>query len=626
MVSTHREPISRAPKVFVWLVAVILLVLVFAAIWISSRALMARDELLGAVPVASRVGATVLGGGGDLAGDLDELQDRASSAASLTSDPVWRAAELVPILGGNLSAFREAASMIDQLATDALPPLEDLAETFTVDSLSPTDGTFQLDDFIAAQPMISDALAALETADARALAIDTENTVPQIGAAIDQVVELVDTAASAVKNVDIAVTLLPSMLGSEGPRTYLLMSLNNAELRATGGIAGALAVIHADGGKISLGDLTTATDIGEFESPVLELTAAEQTLYGDLLGTYMQDVNYTPNFARSAELAQRMWLERTGNEVDGVIAIDPVALSYILRATGPVDSGSGITLTADNAVDVLLSGVYSSFENPAEQDSFFANAMSQIFGALVGGNVDGVPLLTSLTQAVQENRIHLWSSVGDEQAEIAETPMAGVVPTSTDSSTAFGVYFNDATGAKMDYYLSSGIGIASAVCRNDGRPNFDVRVKLESRVPADAATSLPSYVTADGAYGVPPGNIRTSVFVYAPEGSVPYSVTIDGQEHAFVAADDGDHSVAGVTVELIPGQQSEVSMKFIGLAGTSDAVELQHTPMASQVVTSIDNYLDCSDVAPSPVVGDEEQSGAFGSEENSSIIRLEQQG
>jgi hypothetical protein len=308
-----------------------------------------------------------------------------------------------------------------------------------------------------------------------------------------------------------------------------------------------------------------------------------------------------------------MWLERTGEQVDGVIAVDPVALGYILRATGPVDAGSNLTLTSENARDLLLNGVYTSFPEPAEQDAFFASAMSRIFGALVGGDADAMTLVNALSEAVGENRIHLWSSDAEEQRRIATTPMAGLVPESTDTATAFGVYFNDATGGKMDYYLSSGIGIASAVCRNDGRPNFDVTVKLESRAPADAALTLPPYVTGAGAFGVEPGNISTSVFVYAPKGSVPYSVTIDGQEYAFVAASEGNHSVAGITVDLAPGQQSEVSMKFVGLAGASAAVELQHTPMASDVLTSLDNYLDCNEVAPAPVQGEEEQSGAMSS-------------
>jgi hypothetical protein len=41
-------------------------------------------------------------------------------------------------------------------------------------------------------------------------------------------------------------------------------------------------------------------------------------------------------------------------------------------------------------------------------------------------------------------------------------------------------------------------------------------------------------------------------------------------------------------------------------------VSLDHTPMASPVVTSLDNYLDCGDIAPAPTDTDGEQSEAAG--------------
>jgi hypothetical protein len=611
MSSTDRRTGNQGHKLTLWIVAALVSLLLFVAVWITVRALLARDELLGAVPIANRMGGQILAGEGDLDADVGELQVRASTAASLTSDPIWRAVEWIPVLGSNLTAFRESASMIDELAKDALPPLAELARTFNVDSLSPADGAFDLSVFTAAQPMLERARVALDAADMRASNIDTEETISQIGVAVDEVVGVVQTAKKAIDGIDTAASLIPSMLGASEARSYLLLSLNNSELRATGGLPGAVAVLNADAGRLSLGALSSATALGEFEFPVLELTSAEQVLYGDQLGTYMQDVNYTPNFSRSAELAQEMWRVRTGQTVDGVMAVDPVVLSYILRATGPVEAGSGITLTADNATDVLLSGVYTAIAEPGDQDMFFAGVTSEIFAAITSGSADTAELLNALTLGAEENRIHLWSADSAEQEKIVSTPLAGSVPRSTEDTTAFGVYFNDATGGKMDYYLSSAIGIASAVCRNDGRPNFDVRVKLESRVPADAATSLPEYVTGGGVYGIEPGTISTNVFVYAPEGSVPYSVTIDGQEYAFVAADESGHSVAGVTVDLKPGQQSEVSMKFVGLTGAPDAVSLQHTPIASQVLTSLDNYLECNTISPAPVEGDEEQSGAF---------------
>jgi len=596
MAAIHREPRSRTRSITLWVVAGIVALLLFLTLWVAIRALMARDALLGAVPIARSVATSVLSADGDISGDVADMQQRARTAASLTSDPIWRAVEIVPLLGSNLTAFREAAAMVEDVADGALPPLSELASTFNLQSLAPVDGRFDLATFAAAGPLLGQARESLDDAALKAEAIDTENTIDQIGEAVDQLIDLVDEAKTVVGGLDTAVELLPPMLGADGDRSYLLLSLNNSELRATGGIPGALAVVNASNGKLSLGETSSASDLGRFDDPVLPLTESEVTLYQEILGRYMQDVNFTPDFARTGQLASAMWEERTGQSVDGVIALDPVALSYILSATGPINAGAGIELTTQNAASFLLSEVYSRFEDPNDQDTFFAAVTGRIFGAVTSGATDTPKLLTALTQGANENRIHLWSAAPDEQALIDTTPLVGALPENTETTSGFGVYFNDGTGAKMDYYLKSGIGIAAGDCRNDKRPLFDVRVQLSSTAPTDAADSLPAYVTGDGLFGIEPGNIKTAVYVYAPSGSLAYNVTIDGQPYSFVTTEHDGRTVAGIDIQLEPGQSVNLGFQFLGAANDPTAVSLQHTPMASLVQTSLDNYLDCDAV------------------------------
>lgn len=613
MAGTYSSRNSQKKLVVLWIAAAVMALVLFVVLWVAIRALMARDELLAAIPIARSVGSDGLSVlGGDVSDEVNALQQHTARAESLTSDVVWRATEVVPIVGPNLVAFREATSMIDDVAREALPPLAEVAQTFTVDSLLPKDAAFDLQIFESASPLIAESSRALNAAGAMAEDIDTTNTVEQIGTAVDQVKALVGEARDAVNGLDKAARLLPPMLGADEPRSYLLLSLNNSELRAAGGIPGAVAVVNADQGHISLGTLSSAGALGEYDSAPVSLSESESTLFNPTMGTYLQNVTATPDFARSGELAQGMWQQSTGQTVDGVISLDPVATGYLLAATGPIDAGAGITLDSQNAAQFLLSTVYATFDEQAAQDLFFANVTGKVFSAITTGAAEPAALVGALTRSTEESRLRVWSSREDEQVELSGLPIAGEAPMSTNDKTAFGVYLNDSTGGKMDYYLRSSVGIASAVCRNDGRPNFEVKVQLGSTAPADAATSLPDYVTAEGIFGVTPGNIATNVFVYAPKGSVPYSVTIDGQEYSFVAAENSENSVAGVNVELTPGQSSTVSMKFVGLAGAAQAVTLQHTPMASPVETSLDNYLDCNDIAPAPTDDDVEQTEAFG--------------
>ena len=72
--------------------------------------------------------------------------------------------------------------------------------------------------------------------------------------------------------------------------------------------------------------------------------------------------------------------------------------------------------------------------------------------------------------------MRLWSADKTEQRRIGGTPVAGGLPISDCGlERQFGVYLNDGTGAKMDYYLEKTRLRRQSVCRKDGRPTSDRR-------------------------------------------------------------------------------------------------------------------------------------------------------
>ena len=575
--------------------------LLFIVLWVTIRALAARDELVATVPAARAVASAALSGNtASMTSSMADLQQHSDAAASLTSDPIWRMAEVLPIVGDNLTAFRQAAAMVDELADTALPPLQELATTVTIDSLSPVDGRYDLASFAAARPLLSKATHALNVATQRASEIDTSDTIEQIGTGIDQLVDTVNLAKTVVGGLDTAAAVIPDMMGEDAPRSYLLMSLNSSELRAGGGTPGSLAVLTADRGSITVSWETVESALGTLDSPVLPLTEAEHTLYGDSLGTSMRNVTQTPEFSRTAELAAALWKQHSGVAVDGVISVDPVALSYLLSATGPL-TVDGVYLSDRNAPSILLSDAYSRFLTPTRQEKFVSSVTSQVFEALTDGTANPNRLLGAISRGVNEKRIHVWSADAGEEAQLASTPIAGNVTAAPAGATGrpaeFGLYLNDATGANMGFYLRSDIDISSAVCRTDRQPQFDVTAALTSTAPVDAGVLLPASVTGGGHNGVSAGNIKTNVFIYAPDGATAYAVSVDGVDRAFTTAQQDGHSVVGVAVEVAPQQTDTVTVRFLAPRGTSTAVHLTHTPMAAEVTSSLGGFLDCAEAA-----------------------------
>ncbi len=136
--------------------------------------------------------------------------------------------------------------------------------------------------------------------------------------------------------------------------------------------------------------------------------------------------------------------------------------------------------------------------------------------------------------------------------------------------------------------------IGSAMCRSDERPYLNVTVKLSSIAPLDAASSVPWYVTGRYAFGVAPGRVRTNVYVYSPKGSQPYSVLVDGKEHAFVTAPLNGQPMTGIVVELGPQESQTVTFRFLAAEGTPTRTTVDTTPMSSPVIVRQGRPLSCA--------------------------------
>jgi hypothetical protein len=564
-------------------------IFVASAAWIGIRGSLAKAELDHAAPLANAVQHGIAAGkpAEALAASRD-LSARARNAVDLTGDPIWLAAEAVPWVGDNLAAVRQASEATRVVAERVVAPLTHVASVLDESSFRPSKGVVNLQPITAAQGDLTHAQQALNGARKQVAAIRTSGTIGQISAAITRLGSALDKAAVTVDSVRNGVLLLPLMLGSEAPRNYLLLIQNPAELRASGGIAGALALIHTDHGRISLGTQASTTSFPQFKTPVQTLPAEAQGLYGTIAAQYIQNVNLTPRFDLTGSLAREMWRQRFGTTVDGVVAVDPVALGYLLGATGPIQLSSGEELNAGNAVQLLVSETYKRYPDPAAQDAFFARAAAAVFERIAEGRANAASLLRAFAKAGDERRILIWSARDAEQAILTPTTLAGGLPTSTPARAGMGVYLNDATGAKMDYYLDVTVSVASSICRVDGHPNARVTITLKNNAPADAATSLPAYVTGAGDFGVAPGTIRTRVSVYGPVGSLLVATTSNGADFPALAATDGGHAVSQFAVDLAPGKSSQVSVDMLNMGQfTSDVYAVVTPALNSRVVKDL---------------------------------------
>lgn len=590
----HRDRRRRKTRrIVAWSVLGVALLLVAGVAWVGIRGWMAAEALQAAVPLASKIQREFASGQIDQAKTTaGQLVDRAREAQQLTGDPVWRLAEFVPFAGPNLAAVRQAASITDSVASGAVFPLVSNVSEIGVDSFRPVNGSIDLAPLVSARPTVAAARSVLTQAATDARGISTDGTISQVSDAVVQLQSSVYEANGLIQGVDRAVTLVPQMLGVDGPRKYLLLFQNPAELRAGGGITSSLAQIDTQDGSVTMTQQAVGSDF-RFDAPVMPLPPETEAIYSNKATRFMQNTTLVPQFELSGQIASTMWADRFGTQVDGAISFDPIGLSYLLDATGPIALQSiDFELTADNAVQFLLHDIYLQVAEPSVQDAIFAEAANAVFNRIAGGDLEPAKLLDSLVKAGGEGRLKIWSAHAEDQSVLADTSLAGGLPQSTSTATGLGVYFNDATAAKMSYYLDSAVDVAVSSCRADGRPSYRIAVTLTNTAPSDAGATLPRYVTGGGAAGVTPGNVSTIVYIYGPTSSdadEPVLITqIDAGKvdaGAFSALDQG-HQVAGFPVDLAPGESRTVSVEYVGQSGSPAGVSTLITPTVAPTVYS----------------------------------------
>lgn len=540
------------------------------AIWVKASFI--RAELETSIGLAAGLQTDLSNDRMEAANDkVDQLRAHTAAARKESMHPLWRLASLAPGIGQNFSAVAEIAGTADDVVNLGVAPLVQILDNLNWKDVVPTHAGANLRHIQEASPTLASAAHAVRLSSEKLENIDDSNLLEQVSGPLRQARSGLRSVTYSLDSAADASALAPQLLGSGTTRRYLLMIQNSAEVRASGGIPGALAVLTLQNGEPTLDHQMSATELGEM-SPTLSVDDQQVQIYTSRLGKYMQDVNLTPDFPTAAHTARAIWEKKTGQQVDGVISIDPVALGYILDASGPViisdpelvdpaKLGLPSVLSGANVVHTLLSEVYSKIENPSLQDAYFAGVAKKIFATLTGGSVNTDALVQGIRKGAEQGRILVWSSSPNEEAVISKYSLSGAVTGPSVSPAQFGVYFNDGTGAKMDYYVKRTVQLIKE-CPADGYEQTKVRIISTNTAPADAATSLPSYVTGGGSFGVAPGTVQTNIVSYGPVQANVESAFIDGQKIPFAPYLHANRPVGVVGQQLAPGESKTVEFTF----------------------------------------------------------------
>ncbi|TLM81681.1 DUF4012 domain-containing protein [Pseudarthrobacter sp. NamE5] len=534
---------------------------------LTSTANSVKRELQAAVELLPQLEKSVAAGESSAAiSTVAALKEHTAKARADTGSPLWTLAALLPWIGPNLQAVTDVAVSADDIARLGAEPLVSTFQSLDWKSLVPDQDGVDLAKLQAANPKLQAAAHAVTSSSERLNGIETSALLPQVVEPLVEAQTRLGELSESLEAATRAANIAPVMLGADSPRTYLLMVQNNAEPRATGGIPGALITLHLDKGLLTLGTQSSASAIGTVSPPV-QVDEIQKQIYSGRLGKFMQDVNLTPDFPSAASTAQLIWEKHTGQKTDGIISVDPVALSYLLEATGGVSLAApeGVQLpselTSHNVVTTLLSKVYTEIPAPDAQDVYFAMVAKQIFDALGNGRSDPRLLVDAISKGAEEGRVLLWSSRPEEQRIIETHRVGGAITGLSVQPAQFGIYLNDGTGAKMDYYVKRTVKLIKQ-CPRDGYSETVVQVTSTNTASESLADSLPTYVTGGGNFGVPSGSVQTNVAVYGPVQAQIESAKLNGARTEFAPYLHDNRPLGILAVRLAPGESKTVEFTF----------------------------------------------------------------
>jgi hypothetical protein len=569
--------------------AMLVLLLVFGC-WLGFEAYAAKSNLEGARTSAQQSKDALLQGKTEDASRFAlDAQSHAQAARDAAHSLPWDIAAGVPWLGSPLETGQQISDVVLNLATDVLKPIAQAGTSVSPSHLL-ADGRLDVVALRNEEPTLRKFATDAARINTEAQAISEPAYLGVINNARSQLQAQTEDLAKLLNNTALAARLAPSMLGADGPRSYFMGFQTNAEARGTGGLLGGFGIIRFDDGKPSVDTLASNADLGKKFDPI-SLGPEFDNQYGYTNPTTdYRNSNQSSHFPYAAQIWKSM-AQQSGLNVDGVIAIDPVALSYILGAVGPVVMPSGEAVTEDNAVELTESTAYVRFPKPEDQlarKKFLQDIAAEVVKKVTGQVKSPRELLDALGRAVSERRISVWSSFPVEQALLEQTPLAHII---TDDPAPYAeVVINNLAGNKLEYYLERHIEYVADGCNGDTRRST-VTVRLRNTV--SNAESLPDNVAGragfspnHGAGLIPKGTMISSVRLLATKGARLIGVTANGSEiDVYKDTERGHPSFEAQAV--IPAGQTEELVFQLSEPTVPGAARVPIQPLVGPITTKV---------------------------------------
>jgi Protein of unknown function (DUF4012) len=584
---------ARVPSVVASLAGTLVLVPAIRSLGAPARRFMKRSALViaalyvvlggaavavvatarGHVNAATRLTASGFGAAESLntkasATTLDRARRELAATHRVLGSPIVRLASLLPVAGPNIRAIERVVRHAEHVSRQAAT----LARKSDIDVLRPKKGRVNLASWRGLAVDVNrvrEPLGALLAS--RSAAARNPWVVAPVSARLAGFSSRLDHVSSQIEALGHALEQLPTLLGGDGPRRYLVVLGSPAEARGSGGVLGNFGEIEAVDGRLELTRLGRISDLETSGLPrnlrVLDAPADYVERYAPFgAAKTWTNMNMSPDFPSVAQAMANHYPQSGGKHVDGVVALDPVALGAWLRLLGPLNvPGWPVPLTAENAPTVLMHDSYVTLDaqRGPERLTLLADVARLVWQRLIGTSFPKPSALgDALGPAVRGRHIQVWLRSSDEQSYVASLGLDGAVP--NDPGDVFGVLLNNATGSKIDWYLHRSVSYDVRYDVRTGRVTADATLDLRNDAPA---SGLPDYVIGNAVPGTGLPRGWSTVYVSLYSAVAVTAVERDGRALDVERGTERGLRVTSIWITIPSGGSVRLVARLEGLPG-----------------------------------------------------------
>jgi hypothetical protein len=335
-----------------------------------------------------------------------------------------------------------------------------------------------------------------------------------------------------------------ALLGIPEPRTYLVVLVNNAELRAAGGIPSGVGTVRVADGMFELGNFYYAPKLRD--PPPHERVRAPRD-FRRRFGTYGADTRlwvnttFSPDIPDVALVSARLFRAATGIKTDGVLIADPRGVAALMDPGASITAPeSGRVLTPADLPAYAYSDVYREEFSGRIADRH--RALLQVgrlaFEQIIEGDFGGSEAMSSVGLAFSGGHLRFNSFDAKESSALDAVGVTGDLDR-RDGDTLLVTTWN-AGGDKLDYWARRRIHHRCEI-REGVAARCSTTVTIENLVGED----LPS-VVANTPYGL----METFVELLIPRKADLGAVYLDGEPVRYHLDRQDGHSAVGVFIQL----------------------------------------------------------------------------